>query len=252
MTISGLLPFARAQGDALMNEQSNNLLSGLLIGGGVALAGLFVAQGLGEIRQGPSVVTVRGLAERDVEADLATWTIATQANGNRLADVQAKADADAMAVRSFLVDQGFTPEEVQPRGISVSQYFDSNAGRMNITIRQRLLARTTDIARMQAAFANQADMIRQGVALDSDGAGGVPYSFTRLNEVKPAMIAEATKNARAAADQFAADSDTQVGGIRQASQGLFSIGGRDGEVGNGRDTPYQKVRVVTKIDFFLD
>lgn len=235
-----------------MEWQQSNVISGLLIGGGVALAGLFVAQGFGDIRQGPSFVTVRGLAERDVEADLATWTIATQANGSQLGEVQAKADSDAEAVRSFLAAQGFTPAEIQPRGSSVSQYFDSNAGRMNITIRQRLLARTTDIARMQAAFANQAEIIRQGVALDSDGGGGVTYSFTRLNDVKPAMIAEATKNARAAADQFAADSDTKVGGIRQASQGLFSITGRDGEVGSGTDTPYQKVRVVTTIDFLLD
>jgi hypothetical protein len=134
----------------------------------------------------------------------------------------------------------------------VNQYYDGNLGRLNITIRQRFLARTTDIPRMEKAFANQAEMIRKGVALDSEGAGGVSYSFTKLNDVKPAMIAEATKSAREAADQFARDSDTKVGGIRQATQGLFSITGRDGETGIGTDTPYQKVRVVTTIDFALE
>ena len=78
------------------------------------------------------------------------------------------------------------------------------------------------------------------------------YSFTRLNDVKPKMIAEATKSAREAAEQFARDSDTKVGGIRQASQGLFTITGRDGDTGMGTDTPNQKVRVVTTIDFYLD
>ncbi len=235
-----------------MDWTNSTLLSGGLIGLGVALAGFFVAGGLADIRQGPALVTVRGVAERDVEADLATWTIATQSNGSDLAAVQARSDADAAAVRTFLGAQGFTPAEIQPRGSSVSQYFDSNAGRLNITIRQRFLARTTDVKRMQAAFANQAEMIRNGVAIDSDGGGGLSYSFTRLNAIKPAMIAEATKSARAAAEQFAADSETGVGGIRQATQGLFSITGRDGESGSGTDTPYQKVRVVTTIDYFLE
>jgi hypothetical protein len=235
-----------------MDWTNSPVVSGALIGAGLAIAGLFVGGGLADIRRGEAMVTVRGVAERDVEADLATWTIATQANGSDLGAVQAKADADADVVRAFLVANGFTPAEIQPRGSSVSQYYDGNVGRMNITIRQRILARTTDIRRMEKAFANQAEMIRRGAALDSEGAGGVTYSFTRLNDVKPEMIAEATKSAREAAEQFARDSDTKVGGIRQATQGLFSITGRDGEAGSGSDTPYQKVRVVTTIDFHLD
>ena len=235
-----------------MDWRNSTTLSGALIGGGLALAGLLMASGLSSIRRGESVVTVRGVAERDVQADLATWVIATQANGSDLGVVQAKSDADAEAVRSFLAAHGFTPAEIQPRGSSVSQYMDNSLGRLNITIRQRILARTTDIGRMEKAFASQAEIIRKGVALDSDGGGGVTYSFTKLNEVKPAMIAEATKSAREAAGQFARDSDTKVGGIRQATQGLFSITGRDGEAGIGTDTPYQKVRVVTTIDYLLE
>lgn len=227
------------------------VIAGALVGAGLAVAGLFIAHGLRGIRQGPSIVTVRGVSERDVVADLATWTIATQANGSDLAAVQARADADAASVRGFLAANGFKPDEVQPRGSSVNQYFDSSLGRLNITIRQRFIAHTADIARMEKAFANQAEMIRKGVALDND-SGGVTYSFTRLNDVKPAMIAEATKSAREAAQQFARDSDTAVGGIHQATQGLFSITGRDGDTGSGSDTPYQKVRVVTTVEFGLD
>ena len=226
-------------------------LAGALVGLGLGLAGLFVMHGLQGLRDGPGVVTVRGLAERDVVADLATWTVATQANGSDLAIVQGKADADAAAVRAFLQANGFAPEEIQMRGSSVNQYFDSGMGRLNITIRQRFLARTADIPRMEKAFANQAEMIRKGVALDND-MGGVTYSFTRLNDVKPDMIAEATKNAREAAQQFARDSGARVDGIRNATQGLFSITGRDGDVGSGSDTPYQKVRVVTTVEFRLD
>lgn len=235
-----------------MDWTNSPVVSGALIGAGLALAGLFVGVGLKDIRRADAIVTVRGVAERDVEADLATWTIATQATGSDLAIVQGKADADMQAVRAFLAANGFTPAEIQPRGSSVSQYLDPNTGRLNISIRQRILARTTEIRRMEQAFAGQAEMIRNGVALESEGAGGVTYSFTRLNAVKPAMIAEATKSAREAADQFARDSGTNVGGIARATQGLFSITGRDGDTGSGTDTPYQKVRVVTTIDFALD
>ena len=228
----------------------SNMVAAAFVALGLALAGVFVMHGLGTLRDGPGVVTVRGLAERDVVADLATWTIATQANGSDLALVQGKADADAAAVRAFLVANGFPAEEIQPRGSSVSQYFDNNVGRLNITIRQRFLARTSDIARMEKAFVSQAEMIRRGVALDND-MGGVTYSFTRLNDIKPDMIAEATKNAREAAQQFARDSGARVGDIRNATQGLFSISGRDGDGGVGSETPYQKVRVVTTVEFRL-
>ncbi|QMW22804.1 SIMPL domain-containing protein [Sandaracinobacteroides saxicola] len=228
------------------------VIAGGLVALGLALAGLLVGNGIARIKSGDAVVSVRGVAERNVTADLATWTIATQAAGSDLASVQAKADADAAAVRAFLKANGFAGDEVSNRGISVSQYMDSNSGRLNITIRQRLQVRTTRINDMVKAFANQAEIIRQGVALDSDGGGGLTYSFTKLNEVKPAMIAEATKSARAAAEQFAKDSETAVGGIRTATQGLFSIEARDGETGSGSDTPNQKVRVVTTIEFYLD
>lgn len=226
-------------------------LGGVFVGIGLAVAGGFIAQGLARVRSGPSVVTVRGLSERDVVADLATWTIATQANGSDLALVQQKADADEQAVRSFLTGSGFAPEEIQLRGSSVNQYFDSSRGRLNITIRQRFLARTADIPKMEKAFARQAQMIRAGVAVDADW-GGLAYTFTRLNDVKPDMIAEATRNAREAAQQFARDSGTRVGRIQQATQGLFSISGRDGDTGAGSDTPYQKARVVTTVAFSLD
>ena len=236
--------------DLRTDFRNGRTVAAALIGLGLALAGLFVMHGLQALRDGPALVTVRGLAERDVVADLATWTIATQANGSDLGVVQGKADADANAVRAFLVANGFTADEIQSRGSSVNQYFDNSMGRLNITIRQRFLARTADIPRMEKAFASQAEMIRKGVALDND-MGGVAYSFTKLNDVKPDMIAEATKNAREAAQQFARDSGAKVGAIRNATQGLFSITGRDGDVGSGGDTPYQKVRVVTTVEFRL-
>ena len=95
------------------------------------------------------------------------------------------------------------------------------------------------------------DLVRRGVQLEE--GSGMSYTYTRLDKIKPAMVAEATKDARAAAEQFAKDSGTGVGGIKQATQGYFSIEARDGDGGGwgASDTPFKKVRVVTTIDFYL-
>lgn len=227
------------------------VIAGALVGLGLAAAGHFIGSGLGRVREPAAGVTVRGVAERDVVADLATWTLVTQAVGTDLVEVQARADRDAETLKAFLGRQGFAPAEIAARGAGVNQWYDAQRGVMNITLRQRFQARTTDIAKMERAFAAQADIIRAGVALDADG-GQLTYSFTKLNDIKPAMIAEATKAAREAADQFAADSGAKVGGIRTATQGLFTITGRDGDPGPGTDTPNQKVRVVTTVEFRLE
>jgi hypothetical protein len=111
--------------------------------------------------------------------------------------------------------------------------------------------RSEDIKRAEAAVRRQFDLVRRGVVLEE--GSGMAYTFTRLNDIKPAMVAEATKDARNAAEQFAQDSGTDVGGIKSATQGYFSVGARDGdEMGGGADSPYKKVRVVTTVDFYLD
>src|SRR3546814_5450780 len=110
-------------------------------------------------------------------------------------------------------------------------------------VRRRLQLRTNDVMKARAAFGRQFDLIRAGVAIE-EGSGMV-YSFTKLNEVKPAMIAEATKDARRGAEQFAEDSGTSVGGIKQATQGYFSIGARDGEDSGDRERTRNSTRMNT-------
>jgi len=193
---------------------------------------------------------MRGLAERDVTADLATWTIRTLSTGNNFAAVQADAANDANVIRAYLGEHGFTTADLQPAGISVNQW--TNNGVDQIQVRQQFRLRTTKIADAKAAYAGQAVLLARGVALE-DGGSSIAYSFTKLNDVKPAMIAEATKDARKGAEQFAKDSGASVGGIRSASQGYFSIQSRDGDSGGPADaSPEQKVRVVTTVEFYLN
>lgn len=215
---------------------------------GVIAGGYLLGDGLKRAKAADRSVTVRGLAEKDVTADLATWSISYSATGTDLPTVRAEIDANTQELKAYFASLGFKPDALTPVGAGVNQYL--NNGINNITITQRMLLRTTDIARAQRAVAQQFDLVRRGVTLQE--GSGMRYSFTRLNDLKPPMVAAATRDARAAAEQFAKDSGSGVGGIKSATQGYFSIDPRDGEGGDGSsDTPYKKVRVVTTVDFYL-
>ena len=237
--------------DIRENRNIVMLVSAGILAIGMVLGGYLLGDGLLRAREADRSVTVRGLAEKDVVADLATWTITYNANGYDLPTVRADIEASSKALQEYFRELGFKPDELKPTGAGVNQF--RNNGVNNITITQRMQLRTTDIERAQKAVANQFDLVRRGVTMQE--GSGMTYSFTKLNEIKPQMVAEATKDARKSAEQFANDSGTSVGGIKQATQGYFSIEARDGEAGGGygtSDTPYKKVRVVTTVDFYLD
>src|SRR5690242_11809101 len=217
---------------------------------GMIVGGYLLGNGLVRAHHADRSVTVRGLSERDVVADLATWDLSYSEQGSDLAEVQARITQDTQAVRAYFQRLGFPADVLQPAGAGVNQFYDN--GNPRVTINQRLQLRTTDIARARRAVADQFDLVKAGVQLQ-DGSK-MNYSFTKLNAIKPPMVAEATKDARAAAEQFAKDSGTGVGGIKSASQGYFSIDARDGDSSNYgvADTPFKKVRVVTTVEFYLD
>lgn len=228
---------------------SGTIIAAVILALGLMIGGYLLGNGLVRAHHADRSVTMRGLAERNVTADLATWTIAYSAQGTELAPLQAQIDSNTQTITGFFKGFGFQPDEISLGGVNVSQYM--NNGIPNVTVRQRLQLRTTKVMEARRAFARQFELVRKGVALEE--GSGIAYSFTRLNAVKPAMIADATKDARAGAEQFAKDSGAGVGGIKQATQGYFSVGARDGDnAGSGSESPFQKVRVVTTIDFYLD
>ena len=217
---------------------------------GMIAGGYLLGDGLLRAKDAERAVTVRGLAERNVTADLATWTISYSASSTDLAEAQGKVRRDTQAIEAFFKDLGFPAEALQPTGANVSSF--TNEGLTTFTVRQRLALRTTDITRARKAVARQFDLVGRGVFLEE--GSGMAYTFTKLNDIKPEMVAEATKDARASAQQFAKDSDSGVGKIRDATQGYFEIEARDGDAGGwgNADSPYKKVRVVTTVSFSLD
>ena len=237
-------PFLRDAVDRRWLASAGVLALGLVVGG------YLLGNGLVRAKDAERSVTVRGLAEREVTADLATWTLAYSAQAEDLATAQASVDEDSNAIRAFFRELGFPANDLQPTGVNVSQFSDN--GVQKFTVRQRMTLRSMDIKRAQAAVKRQFELVRRGVVLEE--GSGMAYAFTKLNSIKPAMIAEATRDARASAEQFAKDSETSVGAIQSATQGYFEVTARDGDSGGGwgvSDTPFKKVRVVTTVDFYL-
>lgn len=217
---------------------------------GMIVGGYLLGNGLVRAREADRSVTVRGLAERDVTADLAIWTLSYSSTAPDLQEAQANVDADSLSIRQFFAGLGFPAAALQPTAVSVSQYSDNGA--QKFTVRQRMVLRSTDVTRAQDAVRRQFELVRKGVVLEE--GSGIAYTFTKLNSIKPGMVAQATRDARASAEQFAKDSQTSVGAIKSASQGYFEVNARDGESGGSwgaSDTPYKKVRVVTTVDFYL-
>ena len=203
-------------------------------------------------------VTVRGVSERNVTADLATWSVQFSHQGTELGPVQQSVDQQARVIHAFFERAGFRADDVSDENVSLGreQLKDKDGkpvGQQRLTVTRSIQLRTNDVMKARIAYARQAELLRNGVELSGTN---ISYTFTRLNALKPQMIAEANRNARSSAEQFAHDSGAAVGKIKNASQGYFSVGPRDGEecedcTSSGGSTPFQKVRVVTTIDYDL-
>jgi hypothetical protein len=226
---------------------------------GLTTSGYALGDGLRRMKMAEHrSVTVRGASERNVTADLATWTVNFTQQGEDFGSVQASLDQQARAVRAFFQRAGFRPDEVSDADVSVSrEQARDNEGKLTgaqkLVVRRSIQLRTAEVMKARAAYSRQADLLRDGVELSGSN---ITFTFTGLNRLKPEMIAEANLNARRSAEQFAHDSGASVGRIKTASQGYFSVGARDGEDcddcgSSGGSSPFQKVRVVTTIDYDL-
>jgi hypothetical protein len=235
-------------------------LAALVLALGLAVGGAFVGLGFARGRAADRYVEVKGLAEREVTADLALWPLRIVASGNDLATVQAQITRSYEAVLAFLKRNGIEASATQLQNLQVSdsttnQYQRESAG-PRFVIEQTIIVRLNKPEVVRDASQRVGELVAAGVVLSQGGeygAGGPTFVFNRLNELKPAMIAEATSNARAAAEQFARDSGSGLGGIRQANQGVFVILPRDQAPGLNESSQLQKiVRVVSTVQYFLD
>ncbi len=232
------------------------LIGALILGAGVAAGGWFVGNGFYAARFGDRYVSVKGLAERHVKADLAVWPVRFVASGNQLDQVQATIRKEAATVTSFLESRGIDAGDIRLESLEVTdrdaQLYGGNEAGDRFIITQTLMVRSHAVDKVADAGQHVGELVDAGVILDSNRFSGPSYLYTKLNDIKPDMIASATKAARAAAEQFAKDSGSSLGGIRRADQGVFQILARDKAPGVNADQQVAKtVRVVSHVQYYL-
>ena len=219
---------------------------------GLALLGVFVYNGINSLAKRDRVVSVRGLAEKEVQADRVIWPLAYTTVGDDLGSVYRDISSANKKIQTFLIKNGIKASDItngapQVNDLWTNEYRD-NVNRQRYNATSVTTVSSSDVAKVRALMTRTGELLSQGIALaPNDYNYPIQFDFTSLNKIKPQMIEQATKNAREAAEKFAKDSESKLGKIKSAQQGLFSIEDRDS------NTPYIKeVRVVTTVDYYLD
>ncbi|MBK09008.1 MAG: hypothetical protein CL810_05500 [Cobetia sp.] len=231
-----------------------NIISSAVLGGllavGMVWSGSYLKQAAQVWESSSRVVTVKGLAEREVKADLALWPLHFSVNANQLTGLHEALANDERKIRAFLTAQGFPTDQVSVTSPQVTDLYANsyNAQRPDERYRAEatVLVRSPKVDLVKQSASLTGELVREGILLSADYAYRTEFLFTGLEAIKPDMIAAATADARRAAQQFSEDSGSTVGHIKHASQGYFSISDLDSY------TPdIKKVRVVTTIDYTL-
>lgn len=228
-----------------------NYISAALIALGIVILGLCIKAGIDNFSNRDRVVTVRGLCEKEVNANVVTWPIVTKEMGNELPAIYNRIQASNNAILDFLHANGITDAEISVNAPDVSDVqanaYNQREQLYRYIVTNVIVVKSEKVDKVNELIKKQTELLKQGIAIVAgDYNYQTLYEFTELNKIKPDMVADATKNARKAADKFAEDSQSKLGKIKSASQGQFSIEDRD------QYTPYiKKVRVVSTIEYYL-
>ncbi len=238
--------------------KGGKMLASLLLALGIALGGFFPGYYYYQAKINANSVTVKGLAEMNVKADLAIWNLRFVLTSDDLSAAQKQIDSQRAVIYKFLAEQGFKAEEISDGRIETNDLM-ANPYRSNTDMTSRFIlnqtvtVRSANVDLVDKALRQNGDLVAAGIILDNQYGSPVSYIFTGLNQIKPQMLEQATKNAAAAAAEFAKASSSKVGNIRRASQGVFSIlpreqGGSESEAQSIDKT----VRVVSTVEYWLD
>lgn len=232
------------------------LIAAVMIAAGLAAAGFFVSNGLERFRMADRSVTVKGLAEKDVESDFAVWTLAFRRAGADFNGVQQALLADREKVLAYLKERGFSVEELQARPLQVQDLLAREYAQGNVPFRfngtGQVLVKTARVDVVEKAALALDPLIQAGVQLDSEGqAGGPRYQLRGFNDAKAPLLALATRNAREQAEKFAAEAGARLGSLKSANQGVIRITGDDGSDFDDGSSRGKRLRVVSTFEYEL-
>lgn len=227
------------------------LVFGTLVFLGLTSLGYFIASSPVNFKKYDRSVSVKGLSEREVPADVVIWPIGFSAASDNIRDLYLSLEADADRILSFLRSNGFPDSDITVASPEVVDKMAQNYGAQRVALRysakQTITVYSDQVERVRQAKSQLADLGKEGIVLSGIGyENATEYLFSGLNALKPEMVEEATRNAREVALKFARDSDSKLGKIKTARQGQFSITNRD------KNNPHlKKVRVVSTIEYYL-
>lgn len=231
----------------------NYYVEATIIALAIVVFGSFIQNSLNRYTNRERVVTVKGLSEREVQADKVIWPLIYKEIGNDPAEIYQRIAKKNAILVSFLTKEGLTQTDITVNAPEVKDRFADSWSQENITNRyvatSVIIVSSEHVALVRSIMQRQAELMKLGIALITEeyGKNNIQYEFTKLNDIKPEMVEESTKNARATAEKFAADSESQLGKIRRATQGQFSIQNRD------VNTPHIKnVRVVSTVEYYIN
>jgi hypothetical protein len=225
---------------------------GLAVFLGLATLGYLLGQAALQVKEYERTVTAKGLSEREYPADVVIWPVTFTLAGNDLGSLYQQIDTTSQRVRSYLQQAGIAVNEITLSSPvltdkSAQAWSDSQRAEYRYVATRTVTVYARNVETVRSAMGGLLELGKEGIAFTGDAyQNRVEYLFTRLNDVKPEMIEEATRNARDVAQKFAEDSQSRLGKIRRASQGQFSIDARD------TNTPHiKKVRVVSTVEYYL-
>lgn len=234
-------------------KTNEKITSAIIIAIGIVILGFALRNGIVTFKDMDRSVSVKGLAEREIKADKVTWPLVYKELGNDPAEMYDLLEKKNAKVVAFLKSAGVNAEDISINPPVITDRQADNYGNEIMNYRYKatsvITVTSSEVDKVRYLMRRQSELMKQGIALVSEEYGNntIIYEFTKLNEVKPAMIEEATKNARTTAQKFADDSGSSLGEIRNAQQGQFSIEDRDA------NTPYiKKLRVVNTIEYSLE
>lgn len=245
----------------MTDDRRLSWLPSLLLALGIILGGWLAGQGIAQVRAADRYVTVKGVSERPIRADLAIWPLSIVVADNDLGSAQAQVAGNVRKIRDFLARHGIDTaqtslQDFQVTDANANQYQPPGGVVSRFVVKQTVMVRSDRPDTVLAASQRLNELVEAGVVFSSGGefaATGPSFIFTKLNDFKPAMIAEATARAREAAEQFARDSRSRIGGIRRANQGVFEILPRDQASGIREESQVEKtLRVVTTVEYLLE
>lgn len=225
----------------------------LILALGIVVFGTFIQNSINRFTNRERVVTVKGLSEREVPADKVIWPLVYKELGNDPAEIYQRLENKNATLVTFLKKQGLAESEITVNAPQVKDRFADSWSQQGVMDRYVatgvIIVSSTQVDLVRSIMQKQAELMKMGIALITEeyGSNMIKYEFTGLNNIKPEMVEESTKNARTTAEKFAKDSDSRLGKIRRATQGQFSISDRD------NNTPHIKnIRVVSTIEYYIN